>query len=151
MVRNVLLSSEAFTRMNATPNVDVDPVTTVLPDPPSGSSVASSPPVSVLPMAGRSVASSAYTAHEATHWGRNHPNYGTTRSRAEWSEAEISYIGDWFKNHAAMGANLNASRCLKHIWADANSVDIFHAIHVLDSGRLRCGVDKYLRSVNQSA
>jgi hypothetical protein len=157
--RNAVLSAEAFACMNATPPPAGDThgfaaASEPEPNPEPNPAAHLAAAATMYPLPVSSTASTAYTAHTCTHWGRDHPNYGTTRHRASWSDAEIQYITEWYTRHAALTDSCNnqlASRCLKHIWADPQAYDIFHSIHTLDSGRLRVGVDKVLRLMQVSS
>jgi hypothetical protein len=84
-------------------------------------------------------------------WGSAHPDRhedtpNHQQRRAHWSNEEILYIANWHTNAVRdLPTNLNnfASRCLAAVRNDPQARPIFHELHVLDSSRMRTGVDKF--------
>ena len=63
-----------------------------------------------------------------------------------WSEPELVYIARWYTNAVEdIPGNCNnmASRCLSAIRADPSARPIFHQLHVVDSARLRNGIERF--------
>mmetsp|Transcript_20277 Transcript_20277/g.33942 ORF Transcript_20277/g.33942 Transcript_20277/m.33942 type:complete len:580 (+) Transcript_20277:520-2259(+) len=82
---------------------------------------------------------------KAADWGNARDDYGRQISRADWTDAEVLYIGEWvedFRKQHPHYVNV-AAKLLEHIRKDPAAVPIFHANHVLDSGRLRTGILKW--------
>jgi hypothetical protein len=82
----------------------------------------------------------------AADWGREHPDYGEPGKRASWTDAEVTYVGNYceakLRNNPSCPTPV--AECLKHMHTDPAARAIFHKIHVLDSGRLRNGYRLYL-------
>lgn len=74
-------------------------------------------------------------------FGTQHPDYNSKSVKAQWTEEELNYVGEWCT--AALTNNPSTSnvvaKCRDHIMKDPAAWPIFHSIHVLDSGRLRNG------------
>ena len=94
-------------------------------------------------------------------WGTNHPDYDKVNARtnkpltrAEWSAAELDYIGRWYHEFRGENPELNrvCSIFLTHIKNDPFAIPIFHAIHTLDTKRIRYGFDAARKAgyLNQS-
>lgn len=91
-------------------------------------------------------------AYSVSCFGAHHPTPDWYK-KAVWTEAEIAYIGHWYEaERLANPRNTNnmAARCLRRVHDDPNAAPIFHQNHVLDSGRFRQGIDKYLQLAAQS-
>jgi hypothetical protein len=83
-------------------------------------------------------------------WGIKHPDYqkvnsktGKPATRAEWSPAELEYMGRWYHDFRHENPDLQrmSSIFLSHLKKDKAAIGIFHAIHTLDSKRIRYGFD----------
>lgn len=85
-------------------------------------------------------------------WGTAHPDYGRTQ-RARWTEAEITYIGRFVDHLQATNPYTTTvmAQCLRRINADPEALPIFHAIHTLDSARLRNGYRIYMKRKHEAA
>lgn len=82
---------------------------------------------------------------KAADWGTGRSDYGQPVRRAVWTDAEVSYVGLWcedFQKQYPRYTNI-LSKCLEHIRTDKAALPIFHHIHVMDTGRLRTGLDKW--------
>ena len=100
---------------------------------------------------------------ERVKWGEAEINFATTPfsnqyvdkasalepvipKRVKWSEAEINFVGTWcekaLRDNPRNTTNLVA-RCLHYIRSDKTISAIFHPNHVLNSGRLKHGLDAY--------
>ena len=82
---------------------------------------------------------------QARDWGKMHPDYGKDGRRAKWSKEELDYVGRFCEDRLARYPECNnvVALCLQHIQKDDSATPIFHRIHVMDSGRLRCGYRQY--------
>lgn len=78
---------------------------------------------------------------KAADWGRDHPAYRSTTGKAEWTEAEKQYVGQWCSQFERTfpDAKSPVAQCLKHLRKDPEALHIFHQHHVQDSSRLRHG------------
>jgi hypothetical protein len=77
----------------------------------------------------------------AIDFGTAHPDYNNTSVKAHWTEEEKDYVGKWCAktlNENPFTTNVVA-KCRAYILDDPAAWPIFHANHVLDSGRLRNG------------
>ena len=83
-------------------------------------------------------------------WGIKHPDYqkfsaksGKPVTRAEWSPAELEYMGRWYHDFRQENPDLQrmSSIFLSHLKKDKAAIGIFHTIHTLDSKRIRYGFD----------
>jgi hypothetical protein len=74
-------------------------------------------------------------------WGTDHPFYGKPHKRTPWTEREIEYVGNYIVKNAHV-KNV-AAQCLQKIRHDPEAVPIFHKNHILDSARLRSGIDNF--------
>ena len=83
-------------------------------------------------------------------WGIKHPDYqkfsaksGKPVTRAEWSPAELEYMGRWYHDFRHENPDLQrmSSIFLSHLKKDKAAIAIFHTIHTLDSKRIRYGFD----------
>lgn len=84
-----------------------------------------------------------YSVFMNSSWGKDHPDYTRSRDdRAQWTSDEIDYIANWIEtsNLTNIKGNNVASRCLKHILKDNYARRIFHARHIINSGRFAHGV-----------
>lgn len=84
--------------------------------------------------------------HTATvDWGTSHPDYGTEKATAQWTQNEKQYLGSWCTRFRERFPDTNnvVARCLKHLQSDPYAVAIFHAHHTLNSARLRNGLRQY--------
>jgi hypothetical protein len=81
------------------------------------------------------------------HFGENHPQRHKTdpRSRAKWTKAEITYVGKWVERKLQFNPDITniIAKCLDHIRSTPACHSLFHPRHVLDSARLKHGVDRY--------
>jgi hypothetical protein len=77
-------------------------------------------------------------------WGTQHPDYKTDKTKATWTIDEIKYIDKWLKNNSHIETN-RYSALLKYILTDLNAMPIFHEIHILNSARIRAGVDAHTK------
>jgi hypothetical protein len=77
----------------------------------------------------------------AIDFGTAHPDYKSTAVKARWTDEEKDYIGRWCARKLNENPLTNSvvAKCRKHILQDPDAWPIFHANHVLDSGRLRNG------------
>lgn len=84
----------------------------------------------------------------ALDFGTAHPDYGTKAKKAKWTDEEINYIGEFCKRHKETHplCTTMVADCLEFILTDPIALPIFHAIHVLDSGRLRNGYRNWLET-----
>lgn len=71
-------------------------------------------------------------------WGKGHPNQNPDAKRVQWSKDELSYISNWIKKNKST----SASHCLKAIMTDTLCYEIFHINHILNSTRLRTGIER---------
>ncbi len=81
------------------------------------------------------------TAPVAIDFGTAHPDYKNKSVKAHWTDEEKEYVGRWCAqtlNENPLTSNVVA-KCREHILRDPLAWPIFHANHVLDSGRLRNG------------
>jgi hypothetical protein len=77
----------------------------------------------------------------AIDFGSAHPDYKNTSVKAHWTDEEKDYVGRWCArtlNENPLTSNVVA-KCREYILRDPFAWPIFHANHVLDSGRLRNG------------
>lgn len=99
------------------------------------------PPMPMSPPPALPVTWQQRPAVVAIDFGTAHPDYQNTSVKARWTDEEKDYIGQWCArklNENPLTFNVVA-KCRKHILNDPDAWPIFHANHVLDSGRLRNG------------
>jgi hypothetical protein len=91
------------------------------------------------------------TAPVAIDFGTAHPDYKSTSIKAHWTDEEKEYVGKWCArvlNENQFTCNVVA-KCRAHILDDPAAWPIFHANHVLDSGRLRNGYRSWTKEQDQ--
>jgi hypothetical protein len=81
---------------------------------------------------------------EYIDWGTSHPDYNNNKKRAKWTVPELDYIQRWVNKFIGPEQSRRnvVAMLLKYITVGAGHREakpIFHAIHVLDSTRLRHG------------
>jgi cobalamin biosynthesis protein CobT len=102
-----------------------------------------------LPSASNNVFNSPFTAPFTApivqDWGKDHPDYKSTSSRAQWTAAEKHYVGTWCRAFKAEYPNIVnvVAKCLTHMRTDPVALRIFHKHHVLKSDRLRFGYESF--------
>ena len=74
-------------------------------------------------------------------FGTQHPDYKSKSIKAQWTDEELNYVGEWCTTTLAHNPSTSnvVAKCRDHIMKDPAAWPIFHSIHVLDSGRLRNG------------
>lgn len=82
----------------------------------------------------------------ATDWGRDHPDYETTKAKAAWTKEEKEYVGMWCTEFLSRhpGASSVVAKCLHHMKTDPVAIRIFHKYHTLNSARLRHGYESFV-------
>lgn len=69
---------------------------------------------------------------------------GRMAERAKWTSEEVGYIYNWckvtMKTHPHI--KFKVSKCLTCLQTDPMAIEIFHALHTLDSARLMTGFKK---------
>jgi len=79
--------------------------------------------------------------HTQSEWGSCHPNQNPNAKRVQWSEDELNYL-KMLRNEKKL---IKSAHCLKAIMNDPACYKIFHVNHIMNSGRLRNGIDNLLR------
>ena len=78
--------------------------------------------------------------------GENHPEKNPNAKRAEWTDAEVEFIGEWcsktLKKRPEWSESI-ISKCNHFIIHDEEIRKLFHPNHIASSARLRHGYDKY--------
>jgi hypothetical protein len=95
-----------------------------------------------------------YGVTAGTVTGSNHPDLEKgPRERASWTRAEVDYVGAFVTKDEMLhpGRGNIVARCRKAILKDPSARAIFHPNHIVDSGRLRTGYEKYLKSKRELA
>jgi hypothetical protein len=78
-------------------------------------------------------------------YGTSHPDFGRlTPKKVEWTADEVQFLKAWKTKHILTEEDTfnQVAHCLAAIREDPDAHPIFHAHHVQDSSRLRCGYFK---------
>lgn len=78
--------------------------------------------------------------------GESHPEKKANVRRAEWTDAEVEFIGEWCSKtlrERPEWSDSIISKCNNFIVHDEEIRKLFHPNHVASSARLRHGYDKY--------
>jgi hypothetical protein len=73
--------------------------------------------------------------------GARHPDFGTTKTTAQWTQEEKQFLGTWCAQYQARYPEVKnvVANCLHHILRTPAVHAIFHDYHTLNSARLRAG------------
>ena len=86
-------------------------------------------------------------SYETKEWGSQHPDFNLSLSqRCTWTPTEVNWVGRWCTNDLLDNPSSSqriVSRCLKAIHATPSAWPLFHRNHVLNSGRLKFGWEKF--------
>jgi hypothetical protein len=77
----------------------------------------------------------------AVRGGALHPDFGTTKTTAQWTQEEKQFLGTWCAQYQARYPEVKnvVANCLHHILRTPAVHAIFHDYHTLNSARLRAG------------
>ncbi len=78
-------------------------------------------------------------------FGAEHPQGDNVECRAKWTSKEIAYVGKWVERKLASSPGINniIAKCLAHIRETPSCHPLFHPRHVVDSTRLKNGIERY--------
>jgi hypothetical protein len=78
-------------------------------------------------------------------FGAEHPQGDNMECRAKWTSEEIGYAGKWVERKLEISPGITniIAKCLAHIRATPSCHPIFHPRHVVDSTRLKHGIECY--------
>jgi hypothetical protein len=90
-------------------------------------------------------APSAALRGPAVRGGARHPDFGTTKTTAQWTQEEKQFLGTWCAQYQARYPEVKnvVANCLHHILRTPAVHAIFHDYHTLNSARLRAGWRQY--------
>jgi hypothetical protein len=94
------------------------------------------------------VVSSAYETNlrPQSKVGESHPEKKSNLRRAEWTDAEVEFVGQWcsktLRDRPEWSDSI-ISKCNNFIVHDEEIRKLFHPNHIASSARLRYGYDKY--------
>ena len=82
-------------------------------------------------------------------WGSEHPDHNKESQRAQWSEREIEYIGQFCTHYSSEHplSKTIASKCISHIKNDPAAIAIFHKNHIENNKKIRTGIDKWRKTL----